>query len=106
MASHLILCTCPDSATATRIAETLVDQELAACVNIIPGLRSIYRWQGRLEEAEECLLLIKAPLAHYARVEAAILGLHPYELPEIIAVSIDAGLPAYLAWLASAGGVP
>lgn len=100
MTAQIVLCTCPDSGTATRIAEALVDQGLAACVNLIPGLRSIYRWQGKREESEEVLLLIKAPVDHYPRIEAAILEWHPYELPEIIAVSIDAGLPAYLAWLA------
>lgn len=101
----LVYCTCPDHATALRIAETLVDRELAACVNIIPGLTSVYRWQGQRETASEALLLIKTRQTVYPELQAAILTLHPYELPEIIAVPIETGLPAYLAWIDSNTGV-
>ena len=107
MSSHplLVYCTCPDHATAARIAETLVDRHLAACVNIVPGLTSVYRWQGQRETASEVLLLIKTRQATYLELQAAILSAHPYELPEIIAVPIQAGLPAYLAWIESSTGV-
>jgi periplasmic divalent cation tolerance protein len=95
----LIYCTCPDPATARRIADALVDRRLAACVNILPGLTSVYRWQGRVESADEALMMIKTTAPAYAAVEAAIQSLHPYELPEIIAVPLQAGLPGYLNWI-------
>jgi len=101
----LVYCTCPDQATALRIAETLVDRQLAACVNIVPGLTSVYRWEGQREAASEVLLMIKTRQVVYTELQAAILSLHPYELPEIIAVPIEAGLPAYLAWIDSSTGV-
>lgn len=96
---YVILSTCPDLETAETIANTLVDEELAACVNIIPGMRSIYLWEGKRESSQEHLLLIKAAASDYEAIEETILDLHPYELPEIIAVSINAGLPEYLDWL-------
>ncbi len=98
-ACHLVLNTCPDAASAQRIAIALVDKDLAACVNIVPGLRSIYRWKGKRESADELLLIIKTRVADYSKLEAMIRELHPYELPEIIAVPIHAGLPAYLQWV-------
>ena len=101
----LVYCTCPDHDSALRIAQTLVDRQLAACVNVLPGLSSVYRWQGQTETAREELLLIKTRQAVYPELEAAILALHPYELPEVIAVPIAAGLPAYLAWIESSTGV-
>lgn len=100
---QLILSTCPDTEVAERIADTLVDQKLAACVNLVPGLRSVYRWKGQRERAEEVLLIIKSRTQDYSTVEKALRALHPYELPEIIAVPISAGLPAYLAWLGRRG---
>lgn len=96
---YIILNTCPDLETAEAIANTLVDDELAACVNIIPGVRSVYLWEGQRTTSQEHLLLIKAMAADYEAIEETILELHPYELPEIIAVSISAGLPDYLDWL-------
>jgi periplasmic divalent cation tolerance protein len=95
----LVLCTCPDLDTAQRLAEGLVDRQLAACVNIIPGLTSVYRWQGQRESAAELLLLIKTRRERYAELQAAITSLHPYELPEVIAVPIERGLPGYLGWI-------
>ncbi len=95
----IVFCTCPDRETALRLAETLVDRELAACANVVPGLTSVYRWQGRRETAEESLLLIKTRADAYPELEEAIRALHPYELPEIIAVPIEQGLAAYLAWI-------
>ena len=98
---HLILCTCPDAQTANHIAQQLVTAQLAACVNILPGLTSIYMWQGVLETAQEQLLLIKSHTRHYAEIENKIKSLHPYELPEIIALSIEKALPDYLHWINS-----
>ena len=98
---HLVFCTAPTRDSAETIANALVDQRLAACVNILPGVRSVYLWQGQREHSDELLLLIKARAATYPALEQAILALHPYELPEIIAVSLDAGLPRYLAWIAA-----
>jgi len=96
---QLILNTCPDSETANTIASLLVDRELAACVNILPGVRSVYRWQGQRHIDNEQLLLIKACSSAYADIEATIREHHPYDLPEIIAITIDKGLPEYLAWI-------
>jgi len=98
---HLILCTCPDQATAEALAKLLVTSKLAACVNVVPGISSFYTWKGQLESAQEHLLLIKARQDHYAQLESAIKNNHPYELPEIIALSIDQGLPEYLNWIDS-----
>jgi periplasmic divalent cation tolerance protein len=96
---QLILNTCPDSVTAETIATLLVDNELAACVNILPGIRSVYHWQGQRHIETEQLLLIKSCASAYADIETTIRAHHPYELPEIIAISIDKGLPEYLAWI-------
>jgi len=95
----LILSTCPDQATAERLAEALVERGLAACVNIVPGIQSVYRWRGQVEKAGELLLLIKARADAFAAVRDCITELHPYELPEVIAVTIDHGLKAYLQWI-------
>lgn len=95
----LVLNTCPDQATAEKIATSLVERQLAACVNIVPGLTSIYRWQGKIEQGQEALLLIKSRLDKYAELEAQLRQQHPYELPEILKVSLSGGLPDYLAWI-------
>ena len=95
----LVLCTCPEDGSAERIAEAVVDERLAACVNIVKGLTSIFRWQGQRETASECLLLIKTRKACYPALEARVRELHPYEVPEIIALSLEAGLKAYLDWM-------
>lgn len=100
----IILCTCPDLATAERIAETVVGERLAACVNIVPGLTSIYRWEGQTRRDIELLLLIKTPPAAYPRLEARIRELHPYQVPEIIALPIQAGSAAYLNWIVDCTG--
>jgi periplasmic divalent cation tolerance protein len=98
-AARLILSTAPDPATATRIAEALVQQRLAACVNIIPALTSIYRWQGAIESASELLLIIKTTTAQTEKALSVLRQLHPYEVPEGLVLPIDAGLPDYLAWI-------
>lgn len=90
----------PDAAIAASIARQLVEQRLAACVNVLPRVQSIYRWQGIIEEATEVSLLIKTTHARYAELEAAIKVLHPYDVPEVIALPIAAGLPQYLGWIA------
>jgi periplasmic divalent cation tolerance protein len=91
----------PDRAAAERLADVLVEQRLAACVNVLAPCRSVYRWQGALQRDEEHPVLIKTAGERYADLESAIRGLHPYELPEIIAVPVERGLAAYLAWVAS-----
>ena len=98
--SLLVLCACPDRETAIRIAHQAVERRLAACANLLPGLKSIYRWKGRVESAEEVLLLLKTTDDRYAELETAVAELHPYELPEVIAVRIENGLSAYLDWVA------
>ncbi|MCB1867401.1 MAG: divalent-cation tolerance protein CutA [Gammaproteobacteria bacterium] len=95
----LVYCTCPDSASAETISRKLVERGAAACVNAIPGVSSTYIWQGTIETSEEILLLIKSSSAQYPELERIIVSLHPYELPEIIAVSLDRGLPDYLHWV-------
>ncbi len=102
----VIYCTCPDQATAERIAETLVDERLAACVNLVPGLTSIYRWQGQIQRDAEWLLIIKTRRTVYSLLEARLRELHPYEVPEIIALPIQAGLADYLDWIVDSTGAP
>ena len=91
--------TMPDREKATSLARALVEEGLAACVNIVPGVRSIYRWEGRLQEDEEVLCFIKTRPALFDRARQRILALHPYEVPEILAFAVDDGSPAYLEWL-------
>lgn len=98
---QIILCTCPDKDSAEMLAHLLVNEQLSACVNILPGISSIYWWQGKSTSAQEYLLLIKAHKDHYQAIETNIKAHHPYELPEIIAVSIENGLPEYLHWIDS-----
>ena len=102
----IILCTCPDLATAERVAETVVGERLAACVNIAPGLTSIYRWEGQIQRDAELLLLIKTRQEVYPLLEARIRELHPYQIPEIIALPIQTGSAAYLDWIAANTGAP
>ncbi|MGD9255635.1 MAG: divalent-cation tolerance protein CutA [Chromatiales bacterium] len=94
----LIYCTCPDRITAGKLATQLVEGGLAACVNILPGVESLYRWQGKIERDSEILLLIKSDAAHFDALEDTISRLHPYEVPEILAVPVEAGHQPYLEW--------
>jgi periplasmic divalent cation tolerance protein len=96
---QIVLTTCPDEACAERIAQALVEEGLAACVNILPPMQSIYKWKGKIETANEQLLVIKSTLARFPAIRDRLHALHPYELPEIITVPIADGLPEYLAWL-------
>ena len=99
MPVFLILSTCPDADTAQRLARILVEERLAACVSLLPGAVSTYRWQGRVEQATEVQLLAKTPADRRDALTARLAELHPYELPEILAVETAAGLPAYLDWV-------
>jgi periplasmic divalent cation tolerance protein len=102
MSSHqhlLVLCTCPDAGVAERLASGLVEGGLAACASIVPGLTSIYSWEGKIQRDSEVLLLIKTRGDRYPELERQLRTTHPYDLPEIIAVPIDAGLAGYLAWI-------
>ena len=98
---EIVLCTCPDREQAERIAHRLLALQLAACVNILPGVQSIYRWQGNIESAAEVLLLIKTSSALRERVQSTIAGLHSYEVPEFLVLPIAGGSEEYLAWLAA-----
>jgi len=89
----------PDRAVADRLADSLIAQRLAACVNILAPCRSVYRWKGAVQHDEEHPMLIKTTAERYPALEAAIRAMHPYELPEIIAVGIEHGLPGYLDWV-------
>jgi len=95
----LCYCTCPDAASARRIAETLVGERLAACVNQLSGIRSTYRWEGAVHSDAEELLLIKTTEARLGALERRLLELHPYDVPELIAVPVAQGHEAYLDWV-------
>jgi periplasmic divalent cation tolerance protein len=100
MSEALVVVTnCPDTATADRIARGLVESQLAACVNRLPGVESIYRWQGKVERASEVTLLIKTSRERYLAIEQAIRLWHPYEVPEIIALPVAVGFAPYLRWI-------
>ncbi|MDH5831642.1 divalent-cation tolerance protein CutA [Luteimonas sp. M1R5S18] len=101
MTAIACLCTCPDAASARRIADALVEARLAACVNVLPGITSVYRWQGKVEQADEVLLVAKTVRARLDALTRQVQALHPYELPEVVAVEISGGLPAYLDWIAA-----
>lgn len=101
MDALLVLTNLPDDKSAQQLAQALVEQRVAACVNILAPCRSMYRWQGKIEDSTEVPLLIKTTVSRYAAVEAAIRANHPYDVPEIIALRIDRGLPEYLAWIAA-----
>lgn len=96
----VVLATFPDAEVAARIARALVEEELAACVSLVPGVRSIYRWQGAIEESAELLGVIKTTAEGTARLIARLVELHPYDVPEAIALDIAEGHAPYLAWLA------
>ena len=105
-ATLLVITNLPDRERALAIARALVQRRLAACVNVLAGCTSVYRWQGEIEEAGEVPLLVKTRAARYPELEAAIRELHPYELPEIVAVPIVRGLQEYLDWVAEETAIP
>ncbi|TAL15371.1 MAG: divalent-cation tolerance protein CutA [Aquabacterium sp.] len=95
----IALSTAPDEAAATAIARAVVEARVAACVNIVPQLRSIYRWRGQVEEAGEWLLLIKTAADRRTDLQRVLDELHPYEVPELVFIDVVDGLPAYLRWV-------
>lgn len=99
--ASLALSTFPDIETARRIAQQLVAEKLVACANIIPTVESIYRWQDKMESAHETLVLFKTTATRYAAFQAKLKSLHPYDVPEIICLRIEDGLPDYLRWVAT-----
>jgi periplasmic divalent cation tolerance protein len=101
MSAVLVFCTCPDEAVAERIATALVEERLAACVNRLPGLASTYHWQGKICNGREVLLLIKTTGERFDALRERILALHPYDVPEVIALAASAGSAAYLDWIES-----
>jgi periplasmic divalent cation tolerance protein len=96
----LVLTNMPDVPSAHALARKLVELKLAACVNILPAVQSVYRWQGEIEEANEITMMIKTTHLRYAEIESTIKENHPYQVPEIIALPIVEGLPDYLGWIA------
>lgn len=95
----IVMTNLPNAQAAEVLASTLVEARLAACVNLLPAVQSVYRWDGKVERATEVTLLIKTTQRHYAALETAIRTAHPYELPEVIALPVTAGLPSYLQWV-------
>lgn len=102
----IVITNLPDREAANRLARELVASRLAACVNVLAECASVYRWKGALENAREVPVLIKTRAARYAEVEAAIRALHPYELPEIVAVPVVRGFEDYLRWVADETSIP
>lgn len=96
---QLVLCTCPDEQTALAVASAVVGERLAACANLLPGITSVYRWEGALQQDAEVLLLVKSTVAAFPALRDAIVAAHPYELPEVVAVPVGDGLEAYLDWV-------
>ena len=96
---RIVFVTAPDEATARGIASALVEERLAACVNVVPGLTSIYRWEGRVVEDAEALLIVKTTEEALGALEARVRELHPYEVPEVVAVPVEGGSEHYLAWV-------
>ncbi|HEY2615372.1 MAG TPA: divalent-cation tolerance protein CutA [Chthoniobacterales bacterium] len=100
----LALSTFPDPDTARRIATELVTGKLAACANILPAVESIYRWEGKMESASETLVFFKTTAARYSAFQDKLKSLHPYDVPEIISVRLEDGLPEYLRWVGESCG--
>ena len=99
MSESITFSTCKDLRQANRIARTLVKEKLAACVNIIPGIASIYAWKGKIEEGKEVLLVIKSRASLSARLTARVKSLHSYAVPEVVTIPISSGNPDYLRWV-------
>jgi periplasmic divalent cation tolerance protein len=101
MEKLLVFTNVPDRTVAQRLAQTLIEERLAACVNVLADCTSVYRWEGKVESSSEVPMLIKTTAARYPALEQAIRNLHPYEVPEIVAVPISHGLADYLGWVAA-----
>lgn len=102
----LVLTTCPDADTARTITRTLVEERLIACGNVVPGLTSIYRWRGEIETAAECLVLMKTRSDRVEPLARRLAELHPYEVPEMLAVPVARGAPDYLRWVVEESSAP
>ena len=100
----VILCTCPDEETATRLASGLVEKQLAACVNILPGIRSIYRWQGTVSDDSEVLMMIKTLASQFDDLEKWLLENHSYDVPEVLALPAERISADYLSWIEASVG--
>jgi periplasmic divalent cation tolerance protein len=99
--ARIVLITAPDLEVGARLGRALVEERLAACVNLVPGVRSIYRWQDAVQEDAEVLLVVKTQRERCGALAARVQALHPYELPEVVVLPIEAGLDRYLAWILS-----
>ena len=97
---RVCLCTVPSAEVGSELARGLVEARLAACVNIVPGVRSVYRWKGEIQDDAELLLIIKTTGGRFAAMRDWLLDAHPYDVPEVLALPVDAGADAYLAWVA------
>jgi periplasmic divalent cation tolerance protein len=100
----LVITTLPNADAAAELAKNVVGERLAACANLIPALRSIYKWQGKVQDENEVLILFKTRQEHYENLKSRILELHPYEVPEVLAIPVERGYAAYLDWLANETG--
>jgi periplasmic divalent cation tolerance protein len=100
----VVLVTAPTPERAAEIARAVVEERLAACGNVVPGIRSIYRWEGKVQDEAEALLVLKTTRARFEALRDRVLALHPYEVPEVIALRVEAGSSAYLAWIAQETG--
>ncbi|HAM55337.1 MAG: cation tolerance protein CutA [Candidatus Rokubacteria bacterium GWC2_70_24] len=99
MSPLVVLVTAPSADAALSLGRALVDERLAACVSVVPGITSIFAWEGKREEAAEALLVIKTESRRYAALEQRVLELHPYSVPEVLALTVEAGSPAYVQWV-------
>jgi len=99
-------CTCPDPATAERLARELVEASLAACVNVVPGVRSIYRWNGAVQADEEALMILKIPRDRLEAARARLVAMHPYNVPEFVALAVSDGHHPYLQWVVDSTRTP
>lgn len=101
---RVVLCTCPDEEAASGLARGLVEANLAACVNILPEIRSVFRWQGEVQSEAETLMVIKTSVTQYSELEDWLVSNHPYDVPEVIALPVAEGLGAYLDWVVEETG--
>lgn len=96
---RVVLCTCPPQ-DATRIARTVLEEHLVACVNVVPGVKSLYYWKGEVQEGGESLLVLKTPTDCYATLERRLQEIHPYDVPEVLSLDVAAGAETYISWVA------
>lgn len=97
--ANVVLITAPSEDAAVTIARTLVEEHLAACANIVPGVRSVYRWEGKIEDAREVLIIVKSKTTLFDELRQRVLSLHPYTVPEVIEIDLRRGHPAYMEWM-------